>query len=205
MTGALSLHSLIFLSLVGLTALQRALELKRSNRNRASMRCIGFSRVDSQRSYLTMVAVHTTWFIAMLFEHLIFPWTVPSAIMISAIALFGAAQALRAWSIRALGAQWNTQVMSPTNDIRSMPVVSHGPYRFIRHPNYLAVIIEFLTLPICGGAVVTAVLWSGFNGLVLKNRIKAEELHLRQREGYEATFADTPCLIPRLGRKHIVK
>jgi methyltransferase len=87
-----------------------------------------------------------------------------------AIAVVVAAQALRWWCIVALGRQWNTRVII----VPGSGLVTRGPYRWIRHPNYLAVVAEGVALPLVHGAVVTAIAFSVLNGAVLRARLRAE-------------------------------
>ena len=188
----------IFLALVVATIAQRLLELLRSRSNQAAMRIRGFQRVDSSRSYVYMVAVHTTWFVAMLVEHATIPRSLPGIVSWLALVVFIGAQLLRLWALRSLGSQWNVQVMAPVANGDPLGLVTVGPYRYVRHPNYLAVILEFLALPIVGNAPVTAAVWSCLNGVVLFFRIRHEEIHLKQRSGYAERLSRVPCLIPRL-------
>lgn len=188
----------IFLALVVATIGQRLLELRRSRSNQSAMSMRGFQRVDSDLSYVFMVTVHSTWFVAMLLEHVIISRPVPGILSWLALVVFIVAQLLRLWALRSLGAQWNVQVMAPAANGDSVGLVTGGPYRYVRHPNYLAVILEFLALPIVGSALVTAVVWSCLNGVVLFFRIRHEEKHLRQRSGYAERLSMVPCLIPRL-------
>lgn len=187
-----------FWFLLCFTVAQRLLELRQSALNQARMREAGFARVDAGLSYPLMVAVHSSWFVAMIAEALVSPKPIPAPLQYLALLVFLAAQALRYWAIKSLGEQWNTQVMSPSQAESDQGVISIGPYRFIRHPNYLAVILEFLSLPILGGALVTMVIWSSFNGAVLRYRIKLEETHLKKRPGYERSVGCLPRLIPSI-------
>jgi methyltransferase len=188
----------LFVALVVATIGQRLFELVRSRTNQGTMRTHGFNRVDSSLSYVCMVVVHSTWFVAMLLEHTIFPRTLLGAMSWLALVVFVAAQMLRLWALRSLGSQWNVQVMAPDLHNDQLGLVTVGPYRYVRHPNYLAVILEFLSLPIVGGAPITALVWSLLNGVVLFFRIQYEESHLARRPGYEQHLSTIPCLIPRL-------
>jgi methyltransferase len=191
---------ILFLSLVILTILQRLLELRRSRLNQASLGTTGFTRIDSPASYWVMVSVHTLWFIAMLVEHTVNPRTLPVSVIAIALTVFLCAQLLRLAVMRALGSQWNTQIMAPTGPRNDPGVVTSGPYRYIRHPNYLAVILEFVSLPLIGGAVYTALVASAANGLVLRHRIRAEEEYLFSRPGYSQAFSKLPRLLPHFSR-----
>jgi methyltransferase len=79
---------------------------------------------------------------------------------------------------------------------KETPFVAAGPYQFIRHPNYLAVVIEFATLPLIGGALLTAIIFSILNFVVLYQRIRAEEQQLFAREGYAAVMGKRSRLLP---------
>jgi methyltransferase len=102
------------------------------------------------------------------------------------------ATALRVWCIRSLGTAWNVRASVPVDLV---PVTS-GPYRYVRHPNYVAVILEFLAVPLVAGAWVSAVLLSAWNGLVLFDRIGAEERALDESAAYRRAFAGRARLIP---------
>jgi methyltransferase len=108
------------------------------------------------------------------------------------VGLLGAATALRWWSIRSLGPSWNVRAVVPS-DLRP---VTAGPYRLVRHPNYLAVALEFLALPLAGGAWWSAVGLSLLDALVLADRIGAEERLLAAVPGYERAFRGRARLIP---------
>lgn len=107
-------------------------------------------------------------------------------------AVLAGATALRIWSIRTLGSSWNARASVPP-DVQ--PVTS-GPYRLIRHPNYVAVIAEFAAIPLVAGAWKSAVLLSALNAAVLYDRITAEERLLNASPAYRRAFAGRPRFIP---------
>lgn len=109
-------------------------------------------------------------------------------------AVLVAATALKVWSIRSLGPAWNVHAEVP-RDLR--PVVA-GPYRYIRHPNYLALVLEFAAIPMVAGASVSAVVLSALNGAVLYRRIGAEERLLDASPAYREAFAGRARFIPGL-------
>lgn len=102
------------------------------------------------------------------------------------------AGALRRWSVRSLGPQWNVRALVPDD---FQPVVT-GPYRLIRHPNYVAVTLEFLALPMAAGAWRSALAGSALNAGVLACRIRAEERLLARHPDYLTAFAGRRRFIP---------
>lgn len=96
-------------------------------------------------------------------------------------ALVLASQALRWWCIAVLGRQWNTRVIV----VPGLERVARGPYRWLRHPNYVAVVVEGAALPLVHSAWVTAVVFTVLNAALLRVRIRVEEVALA-----ELTVAD---------------
>jgi methyltransferase len=104
------------------------------------------------------------------------------------------ATGLRWWSIRTLGPDWNVRALVPAG----LRPVATGPYRWIRHPNYLAVIIEFAALPMGAGAWRSAAGLSLLNAAVLRERIGAEEALLSKVPGYDELFSAKARFIPHI-------
>jgi methyltransferase len=119
--------------------------------------------------YPFIVAVHVLFPILFVFEVLHHP---PHADALRPlwILLFAAAQMLRYTAMAALGQRWSTRVFV----LPDLPRVDTGPYRWLRHPNYVAVVIEFVAAPMIFGAWRTAVLISVLNAAVLWVRIRCE-------------------------------
>jgi methyltransferase len=90
------------------------------------------------------------------------------------LALLAASQALRWWCIATLGRQWNTRVIVVPGTLR----VTGGPYRLIPHPNYVAVVMEGLALPLTHSAWTTAVVFTLLNACLLATRIRTEDAAL---------------------------
>jgi methyltransferase len=107
-------------------------------------------------------------------------------------AVLAGATTLRWWSIRTLGDKWNARAAVPDN----LEPVTGGPYRYIRHPNYVAVTLEFLAVPLVAGAWRSAVLLSALNAAVLTDRITDEERLLDASPAYRAAFAGKARFIP---------
>jgi methyltransferase len=115
------------------------------------------------------------------------------------VAAFGWATALGAVALRlsvlaTLREAWNVRAVVPAD----LHVIDRGPYRWIRHPNYVALGLEFLGLPLIGGAYFCAVGLSAANALLLLQRIREEEALLIAIPAYRATMGEKPRFIPRL-------
>jgi len=104
------------------------------------------------------------------------------------------AVALRLSVLATLREAWNVRAVVPS-DLR---VIDRGPYRWIRHPNYVALALEFLGLPLIGGAYASAVILSGANAWLLGRRIGEEDALLMSIPGYRERMGEKPSFVPRL-------
>ncbi len=192
----------MFYALFSLCVLQRITELYVSKKNQHSLSLRGFTPREFSISLGLMVAIHVFWFAAMVVESLLWPKQLPNFIITIAAVIFIAAQGLRIWTIRSLGQHWNISVYAPQKAIEGVGAlgdfVSSGPYKYIRHPNYLAVILEFASLPLIGGALITAIACSIMNLIVLRRRILLEEEHLFSRSGYREMMGSKSRFLPGL-------
>ncbi len=171
-----------FTLLVAAVALERVAELVVSQRNAAWSLARG--GVESGRGhYPFMVVLHTGLLVGALVEVWVRRPDPPAALAWSMLALVVVSQALRWWCIRTLGRQWNTRVIV----VPGAPRVTGGPYRWLPHPNYVAVVLEGLALPLVGGAWVTALVFTVLDAGLLATRIRAEDAALaRLTEGAAA-------------------
>ena len=154
---------------LGFLVLQRLMELGLSARNAARLRA---------RGAVEHGAAHFPWFVIL---HTLFPIALaaevlllgarpgPQALVWVAVWLF--AQGLRYAAIRALGEHWNVRILV----VPGAPLVRRGPYRWLRHPNYVAVVLELIAAPLMFGAWRTALLFSLANLVLLRVRIRSEE------------------------------
>ena len=108
--------------------------------------------------------------------------------------LFLAANAVRWWVIRTLGEHWNVQVMNSTG----LGVITSGPFRYVRHPNYAAVFTEMLVLPLIHTAWITAIVGSAAHILVLSQRLVTEEKVLFSDAHYRDAMSGKPRFLPGL-------
>lgn len=154
-------------------ALMRVLELVLSARNRRRLLSRGGREIRPD-TYRTMVALHVLFLASLAWES--FPWRVAADWRTGAcLAALVPVTALRYWAIGTLGERWTTRVIV----VPGMPPIRRGPYRFLRHPNYIAIVLEFLLLPLLMRAPRTLVLFSLANAAVLRQRIRIEEGALR--------------------------
>lgn len=167
MTGLTSLTA--FVVVVALVGLERVAELVVSKRNAAWSFARGGVETG-QAHYRVMVALHTGFLVAMLVEAYVRRPEVPAALAWSMLGLVVASQALRWWCILTLGPRWNTRVII----VPGLPPVRSGPYRWLRHPNYVAVVIEGVALPLVHGCWITAAGFTVLNAFLLRVRLRVE-------------------------------
>jgi methyltransferase len=153
---------------VGLVAVQRVLELRLARRNETWARERGAVEHGASH-YPLFFLLHGGWLVGLVVEALARDELSPLwPLWLGAFVL---AQALRYWAIASLGRRWNTRVLV----LPDAPLVRAGPYRWLRHPNYVAVVIELAALPLCFGALWTAAIAGVLNlALLLGVRIPCE-------------------------------
>lgn len=162
-----------FTLLVSFVAIQRLLELRLSKRNLARALAAGGYEAGAGH-YPWMVALHTGFLISTVAEVWLLDRPFLRPLAWTSFGLLVAAQMLRVWAIRTLGERWTTRIV-----IRpGLPRIESGPYRFLRHPNYLAVVTEIVALPLVHTAWWTALAFSLLNVALLAVRIRAEEAAL---------------------------
>ncbi|MFF3264399.1 isoprenylcysteine carboxyl methyltransferase family protein [Streptomyces sp. NPDC002932] len=124
--------------------------------------------------YPAMVALHTALLLGCLVEVRLADRPFVPLLGWAMVAVVAAAQGLRWWCIRTLGHRWNTRVIV----VPGLPLVTGGPYRLLRHPNYAAVAAEGLALPLVHGAWLTAALFTVLNAALMAVRVRCEEAAL---------------------------
>ncbi len=151
---------------------QRIWELRIALRNSRLLRAEGAVEYGADH-YPVIVALHVLWFVATIAEIVILTRAI-NPFWYALLAIVLAAQALRIWSIRSLGKYWTTRLLIVENH----PRITTGPYRYLRHPSYLAATLELFFFPIIFSAYLTAITASIINLWLLRKRIRAEEEHL---------------------------
>jgi methyltransferase len=157
--------------LVLLVLLQRLAEVAWARRNERRLLAAGGIEVGAAH-YPLFFVLHGSWLAAL---WLLVPADAP--VIWPLLALFALLQAARVWVITSLGPYWTTRVIT----VPSAPLVRRGPYRWIKHPNYLVVAGEIAVLPMAFGAWEIALVFSVLNALLLSHRIRVEEAALAPR------------------------
>ena len=158
---------LAYTVLIAAVAVERIAELVVSQRNLEWSRQRGGVEFGAGH-YPAMVVLHTALLAGCLWEAAHRPF-IP-VLGWSMLVVVVAAQALRWWCIATLGHQWNTRVVIVPDAGR----VTGGPYRFFSHPNYVAVVVEGIALPLVHSAWLTAVVFTVLNAALLRTRISVE-------------------------------
>lgn len=179
--------------LLAILALQRLSEVKIGTRN---LRIIQNRLIHplNQLEMRGMILLHGSWFISCLVEFTFMGELVPTPLFALGILALLACQYIRFYTINLLGTSW---VHLPIA-YKGQKIITNWLYRFIRHPNYLIVILEIALVPLLAKAYYTAIIFSVLNFLFLWNRIKVEEKALEQIDQYKEAFAMKNKLIPFL-------
>ena len=168
----------LFVAFVLAVGVERVAELVVSERNRRWSMARG--GVESGAGhYPLMVALHTGLLLGAIVEVVVvdrpfLPW-----LGWPALGLVVLSQALRWWCVATLGRQWCTRVVV----VPGLPAVRSGPYRWLRHPNYVAVAVEGAALPLVHTAWITAVAFTAIDAVLLRTRIRTEDHALRALAG----------------------
>ncbi len=168
------MSEVLFTALIAAVAVERLAELVVSKRNAAWSLAQGGIETG-QRHYVVMVVLHSGLLIGALVEVWIRRPGFSPALGFSMLALVLASQALRWWCIATLGRRWNTRVIV----VPGLPLVQGGPYRWLPHPNYVAVVLEGFALPLVHSAWITALVFTACNAVLLTARIRVENTALR--------------------------
>ena len=156
---------------VGAVALQRLAELGIARRNTARLLAAGAVEVSGD-IYPALVLLHVLWLGSLV--AFVPAGTIPNWPLLAG---YVALQGVRIWTMAALGRFWTTRIIT----LRDGPVVRSGPYRFLRHPNYLVVAVEIALLPLVFGAYEISLIFTIFNTIFLAQRIKLEDRALAPR------------------------
>lgn len=174
MLGSLDTR-LLFTGLLALVVIQRLAELALARRNQRWLLTQGGREIGAGH-YPVMVVLHTLFLTSCLAEVWWLDRPFVPGLALAMLAVLVVASGIRVWAIRTLGRRWTTRVIV----LPGAPRIRSGPYRFVSHPNYLAVVLEIAALPLLHTAWLTAVMFTLANAGVLAVRIRVEERGLRE-------------------------
>jgi methyltransferase len=189
----MGLSVILFLGLLLCVAALRLVELCISRRHQDGLVARGATRVNEPR-FRWMVALHTALLAGAALEVVLLKRSFHPALAAAMFAIFLAANAVRWWVIRTLGEHWNVHVIDSTR----LGVITTGPFRYVRHPNYAAVFTEMLVLPLIHTAWLTSLAGALAHIAVLSQRLATEERVLLANPDYRAAMAGKPRFLPGL-------
>ncbi|SDC57625.1 isoprenylcysteine carboxyl methyltransferase family protein [Shouchella lonarensis] len=167
--------------IIGLLIAQRLVEVLVAKRNERWLKAHGGIEIGA-RHYPFIVGLHALFFVSLIAEVRFTDVSWQAWTFIPLVILVGA-QVIRIWALSSLGKFWNTKIIV----LPGAKAVTKGPYRFIRHPNYVVVILEIACIPLLFQAYMTAITFSLANGVILYIRIRSEEQALLTESANYAT------------------
>lgn len=170
--------ALIFYLFLFVLILQRLAELYLAHQNSQKVIALGAKEYGSSH-YPWIVLLHTTFLCSLIWECSQQKYIVSEYWRFGVVLLIFA-EVLRYWAIYSLGFLWNTRILVVPN----MNLVRTGPYRYWKHPNYLAVILEFVAIPLIWDAWRTMFFFSLLNFILLSIRVRCEEQSLKIAAGH---------------------
>lgn len=182
-----------YIGLLLAVGLGRLIEMRISARHQRRLAAQGVVKVP-EKNFRWIVLLHIGVLVSAGLEVVLFRRPLIPGLALAMGLLFVVANGLRWWVIATLSEHWNIQVMTSTR----LGVVTRGPYRWIRHPNYVAVFLELLALPLIHTAWLTAVLGGVAHVWILRWRVAVEETVLLADPAYQVTMGEKPRFLPRL-------
>jgi methyltransferase len=189
----MELSVILFLALLLAVAAMRIVELRISKRHQREMTSRGAEKAKDP-IFPWMAMFHTLVLMAAAAEVVFLHRPLLPALAIPMLVLFVLANIIRWWVIRTLGEHWNVEVMDSTR----LGVITTGPFRYVRHPNYAAVFVEMIALPLVHTAWITALVGAIAHVIVLSVRLCAEERVLFANPDYAAAMSSKPRFLPGL-------
>jgi methyltransferase len=174
--------------------LQRISEMIFSRKNEIELKKYHQAIEVSPRETLKMKLFHTIWFISLIIESHYRAGKQTGAMAGMIYFILGTCLLVRLHTMRKLGKFWTIKILS----MKSQEISTTGLYRYIRHPNYLIVLLEFIFLPLLFKSYYTLFIFSFLNAIVITQRMKLEEDTLMSQTNYKKLFAAKKRLVPYL-------
>ncbi|HYP99004.1 MAG TPA: isoprenylcysteine carboxylmethyltransferase family protein [Polyangiaceae bacterium] len=182
----------VFVAFVVLVALERLAELRLSRRNENQLRKLG-AREHASGHFIAMQLLHTLWLVSVVLEVVLLRPRFQLWLSAPAGLCFGIGQCLRFAAMHELGGRWSVRVLT----LPGAAPVAKGVYRYLRHPNYLGVVLEIAALPLMHSAWRSAIVFSLTNAMLLAVRIREEERALSGNGGYDEALGPLRRFWPR--------
>ena len=187
-----------YICLLVLVGIERLVEVAISRRNQSKLIEQGVQKIREPH-FPWLVLFHAMVLVAAGAEVLFLHRPLIPALAIAMGALFILSNALRYWVIHLLAGLWNVQIM----DSGRIGIVTSGPYRWVRHPNYVGVVLEVFSLPMIHTAWITAIVGTLGYFEILRRRIKFEDRVLMANPAYREAMGDKPKFFPRLFSRRV--
>jgi methyltransferase len=185
-----------YLALLGLVGIGRLVELVISRHNEKRLAAQGAQKIPEPH-FRWMVLLHGAILVSAGAEVLFLHRPLIPALAIPMLVLFVLSNVLRWWVIRVLSGHWVVELMNAGN----IKVVTSGPYRWVRHPNYAGVVMEIFSLPMIHTAWITALAGTLGYILILRRRLKLEDGFLMANPTYRLAMGNKPRFLPRLFKR----
>ncbi len=186
-----------YISLLVLVGIGRLGELAISRRNQRHLEKQGARKIPEPH-FRFMVLLHTCVLVGAGLEVLFLHRPLIPALAIPMATLFLLSNVLRWWVIQALSGRWTVEVM----DASRAGVVSSGPYRWVRHPNYVGVVAEVFSLPMIHTAWITSIAGTLGYLAILRRRLRVEDGVLLADPAYRLAMGEKPRFFPRVFKRH---
>ncbi len=185
-----------YIALLVIVGAGRLAELGISRRNQRQLEKQGVRKIP-EAHFRWMVILHGAVIVCAGVEVLLLHRPLIPALAIPMFVLFVLSNFLRWWVIGTLAGHWNVEVMESSR----VGVVSSGPYRWVRHPNYVAVVVEIFSLPMIHTAWITAIAGTLGDLEILRRRIKVEDGFLMSNPEYRGAMGGKPRFFPRIFKR----
>ena len=188
-----------YLWLLVLVAIGRLAELWISRRNQRQLQKQGVRKIPEPH-FRWMVLLHGSIIVCAGTEVLFLHRPLIPTLAIPMLTLFVLSNLLRWWVIGTLAGHWNVEVMESS----PLGVVTSGPYRWVRHPNYVGVVLEVFSLPMIHTAWITAIAGTAGYLEILRRRLKTEDGVLLSSPAYRQAMGGKPRFFPRIFKRRSV-
>ncbi|MDR4888642.1 isoprenylcysteine carboxylmethyltransferase family protein [Fredinandcohnia sp. QZ13] len=183
---------MVFWIFIGLVIAQRLIEMRIAKRNEKWILSQGGYEVGHGH-YKYIVLMHVLFFGSLIAE-VVYGEKELSVLYPILFFLFALTQLGRVWALHSLGMYWNTKIMI----LQGSQVQSKGPYKYVKHPNYIIVALEFILIPMLFQAYFTGMLFSILNFVMMSIRIPVEERALSVHEEYQQIGITRSRIIPNV-------